>query len=158
MPFSRENRHVTLSLVLIVTALMLVGVGAQAYLAQQDSEARQHENVVRDQRDQAYARCLTDFAADLVDSIDARATANAELNAARDEKDRLLDALLRITARAQASGAESQSQLPPALVARYEHVLAARVKAQRHYDAIARRVEAVQERNPYVSPKVVCTR
>lgn len=151
MPFSQENRHVTLSLVLILTGLFLVFAGTQAYIAQQD-------NARRDHKDREYADCLTDFAAELVDTLRAVRESTGDVTDARNRKDAALDRLLVLSQRAQASGAKTNDELPPKLVRAYEATLRERIDAQRTYDRAIREAEKTQRDNPYVSPKVRCAR
>lgn len=148
---NRIPRRVLLPIVVIVAALVVVGIGIQARLAAQD-------NAARDRADAAYSACLTRFASDLVDTLRARTDLQAELNDAGDRKDALLDELLRITAKVQASGATDQSQVPPKVLAHYEHVLNARVKAQDHYDKVKAELEAARAQNPYEKPTATCRR
>jgi uncharacterized membrane protein YccC len=151
MPFTRENRRLTVAVIFIVLGGVLLGAGIQFYLAQANS-ARQ------DRADREYADCLTNFAADLVDTLRAGRRASAELEAARARKDRALDRLLTITQQAQASGAKTQDDLPPGLLARYERVLAERISAQHAYNRAVRNTQQTRQENPLVSPKVVCSR
>lgn len=152
MPFSRENRHLTLSLALVIAGLFIVGIGAQAYVAARD-------NAERDRQDREYAECLTQFAADLSAAAEARSLAAGDLNAARDHKDRLLDRLLVIIAQAEAHRDDDRdAELPPALLARYERVLEARVEAQERFHAVEREYQRTISRNPYKNPKVECDR
>ena len=144
MPFRRENRHVTLSLIIIVASLLVVGIGVQALLAQQD-------NADRDRRDRAYADCLTDFASNLVDTIERRTEAGIRLDEAEEMKSRALDRLLRITELARRTPPEATS-------AAFDRALDARVAAQQHYLAVKREVDAVRDSNEYVSPEAACPR
>ena len=165
MPFSQENRHFTLSLIAIIVGLFVVAIGVQAFLVQQArddaAQARNDfdkEQLKQDAKDQAYSECLTNFAADLVDTLQAGRDATARLNNARDRKDKALDQLIVISAKAQATGAQTQDQLPPGLVRRYERVLAERVAAQKAYNQASRNYVQTRQANPLVSPKVVCNR
>lgn len=158
MPFSRENRHFTLSIVAIIVGLFVVAIGVQAYLVMQDNGQRDRARAEQDAADRRYADCLTNFAADLVNTLQAGRESAVDLEAARARKDRALDQLIAITARAQATGAQTQAELPPRLVSRYERVLAERVDAQRAYNRAVRHAQQTREDNPLVSPKVVCKR
>ena len=158
MPFRPENRHLTLSLLLIIMGVIAVGVGVQAWLVHQDDEARDAQLRQQERRDDAYADCLTEFAADLVESLRAVRAANRELDDARDRKDSALDQLVEISAQAQATGAETQADLPPGLIARYERVLAERIDAQRDFTRLKRQAVETQDENPLESPKVRCRR
>ena len=157
MPLDK-NRPITVSVVAIVASLVVVGLGLQMFLARQDDRARDDAKAVQDQRDRAYADCLTDFAADLIDTLQAGQEATSRLNRARDRKDKALDRLIVISAKAQASGAMTEEDLPPGLLERYERVLAERVAAQRAYNRAVRQYIETRKENPLVSPRVVCTR
>lgn len=158
MPFRAENRHTTLALLALVTGIMVAGAGILFWLAERQDDRFADRALEREQADRAYADCLTDFAADLVTSLEKRTQAAAELEDARERKDDALDALLRISARAQAYDVDTQDELPPGLVKRYEATLTERIAAQRAYDRIDRKLEKARAANPYISPKVVCNR
>lgn len=158
MPFSRENRHATLSLIAIIVGLLVVGIGVQAYLAQQTRIDRDQARSTQDRADRKYADCLTNFAADLVNTLQAGREATAQLNEARDRKDKALDRLISISAEAQASGAKTEADLPKGLLHRYERALVERVAAQKAYNKASRQYEQSRVDNPLVSPKVVCKR
>jgi hypothetical protein len=151
VPFSRQNRHLTLALALVAAGLIVIGGGAQAYLVQKD-------NAGRDRADRRYADCLTDFAADLVETLRAVRDANQDVTEARNRKDAALDELLELTAQAQASGAKTNDELPRDLVRRYRAALRERIDAQRDYSKAIAEATRTQAENPYVSPKVVCRR
>lgn len=151
MPFRRENRRITVGLILIAAASFIIVIGAQAWLAQR-------ENADQDRQDRAYAECLTAWADDVVDALETRTEANRELDTARDRKDKLLDRLIVISSQAQQYDAQDKSDLPPKLLERYERTLAARVDAQRDFDQLRANLVRVRARNPYVSPRVSCRR
>lgn len=158
MPFRRENRNLTVPFVVIVASFVVLGIGIQMLLARSDDQARDAAKAAQDARDRAYADCLTDFAADLVNTLQVGRDATAQLNEARDRKDKALDRLIVISAQAQASGAKTQDELPPGLLKRYERVLAERVAAQKAYNRASRQYVKSREENPLVSPRVVCKR
>lgn len=156
MPLSRENRHLTVPIVIIVASLVIIGIGAQAWIASREDRAR--------------TECLEQFGADIVTSLNASRTANARLTRAQghltdagERKDNALDRLITISQQAQQSGAQSQEDLPPGLLDEYERVLAERVKAQRAYDRVKTRVDRLQAEadatraaNPLQPPKLTC--
>lgn len=158
MPFRQENRHTTLAVLALALGIMVIGAGIQLGLSEREDDRRQAAIASREVADRAYADCLTDFAADLVETIEARTDAASVLEEARARKDQALDTLLSIVARAQAYDADDRSDLPPGLLDRYEAALLERVDAQRDYDRVAGKLERTREQNPYVSPKVVCER
>lgn len=158
MPFSRGNRSLTVSIVVIVASLVVVGIGVQMLLAGQDDRARDAAKASQDAADRAYADCLTNFAADLVDTLQAGREATVRLNQARDRKDRALDRLIVISAKAQTTGAKTEADLPPKLVRAYERTLLERVAAQHAYNRASRHYVETRKENPLVSPKVVCSR
>ena len=94
----------------------------------------------------------------MIDTLQAGQEATSRLNRARDRKDKALDRLIVISAKAQASGAMTEEDLPPGLLERYERVLAERVAAQRAYNRAVRQYIETRKENPLVSPRVVCTR
>lgn len=168
MPFREGNRHLTLTIISIVASLMVVAIGVQAWLANEDNQDR-------DRADRAYADCLTDFASDLVTTIEARAEATARLEKARArrdavgaKKDNLLDRLFELQAEADATGAETNEELEeikPGLIEEYRAVIQKRVKVQAVFDEVdrrvrdmERRVEETRSQNPYLAPEVVCQR
>lgn len=140
-----------LATVLLVASFVVVGIGVQAWLATNDNEER-------DRQDRVYADCLTDFAADLVKTIELRTQVNTKVTKAAKRKDAALDELLVLTLSAQNSGATDESQLDPALVARYKEVLKERVAAQQAYDRAFKKANETRKENQYQSPKAVCSR
>lgn len=151
MPFRPENRHTTLSLLALVVGIMLAGAGILFWLAERQDARFADRALERESADRAYADCLTEFASDLVDTLEARTEAAARLERASAAKDRTLDRLLLIT--------ELARRTPPeATAAQFDRVLDARVAAQDRYDRIADRLAIVREENEYVRPEVVCSR
>lgn len=157
-PYRAAMRRHTYVIVLIVAALVVIGIGIQAHLAAEDNDQR-------DARDRAYADCLTNFAADLVATIETRTNAGSRLEraerrleAAERRKQATLDRLLTITMLAR--------DVPPrATVAQFDKALEARVRAQERYATVYAQVEQVRAAteqvraaNQYVKPQVVCDR
>lgn len=151
MPFRAENRHTTLALLAIVVGVMLAGAGMLFYLAEREDDRQDARALAREQADREYADCLSEFAADLVDTIEVRTEASARLERVGAEKDRALDRLLQITELARRTPPEATAQ-------QFDAALAARVAAQARYDEVAEKVAEIRADNRYVSPKVVCTR
>lgn len=122
MPFRAENRHTTLTLIAILVSIFLVGAGVMFWLAEREDDRQERAAYEREVADRAYADCLTDFAADLVDTLDTRTTAAARyervrtrLETASADKDRALDRLLFVTelARRTPRRQPSSSSTPP---------------------------------------------
>lgn len=162
---STDRRRMTPAIVAIIASVFVVAFGAQAWLAQQDNADRDAAAAAQDRRDRAYADCLTEFAADLVATIDTRTQASAALERAEarlaranEAKSRALDEVIVTVLLAR--------RIPPeASEAEFDAALEARVAAQTRYDAvrddvdrIRARVDEVRADNQYVSPEVVCTR
>lgn len=153
-PLSRQNRPV----LLIGVAALVIAIGVQALLYQRDSAGEKTAQAQRAEADRAYARCLTRWGDDLVDSLQKLQAANRRLDAAEVRKDRALDTLISLSNQAQKMGAESQDDLPPAFIKRYEDTLAERVDAQHDFNHLKTRLAQTREANPYVAPAVTCHR
>lgn len=138
--------------VAILASLVVITIGVQALWFQRDAAAD-------DRADARYEACLNEWGAGVVAAVEARSDAAAELDEARDRKDALLDDLITITAQAQATGAESEEDLPPALLARYERVLTARIDAQEDFRRFKADYQRAKEENPIpAAPRVECRR
>lgn len=150
------------AVVLILASLFVVAIGAQAFIAARDNAARDaetaRENAARDAADREYADCLTEFADDLVATLQAVRKVNRDVLAAQVRKDAALDRVFELTRQAQASGATDNEEVDPAILKEYRAVVRERVAAQAAYDAALRKSRETQKENPYVSPKVVCDR
>lgn len=156
MPAPASEHHslrqsLSVPLVVLVACLFIIGIGAQAYVAERDNAERDRESLERDKRDAAYAQCLTDFAEDLVATLEVRGAAIARLQRAQQRKDEALDRLLRVV--------ELRQRTPPqATDADFHAALVDRVRAQDHFNEVAERITEVREANPFKSPKVECDR
>lgn len=153
MPLSRRRNAV-----LTIAALLIIVGGVQALLYQRDTAGEKAAEASRQAADRAYAQCLEAWGNDLVSSLEAVQAARMELDRAEARKNRLLDELIVVSNQAQASGATSQEDLPPALVAHYEHVLKARVDAQRDYETERAQLAEARAKNELVAPRVKCRR
>lgn len=158
MPFKPENRRFTVGIIVVVASIVVIAIGVQAYLAQQDNAARDKAAAEDRERQRAYVKCLNKFASDLVDTLKVRAGANQALIEAGERKDKALDELINVSAAAQASGAQSQDELPPGLLDRYEAALTERVAAQKEYNRLKAEAKQTRAENPLVKPKATCTR
>lgn len=128
----------------VVLSIVLVAVGAQAWNAQ-------HQQRVRDARDRAYADCLTGFASDLVETLEARSGAYMREQGAKDARDRAVDNVVYTVILTR--------KHPPAASSRdLTRALAAAAKARAHLDVVAERSAKVRAANSYVLPQAVCTR
>lgn len=138
------KRHLTGPVTIILAALFVIGIGTQAWLWQKHDAAQ-------DREDREYADCLSNFAADLVETIETRTKASAKLERATERKSEALDNLIVVLDLAR--------QTPPkATDDQFTMALERRLAAQRHYDDVQAQLEAVRDDNPYTSPKVVCER
>lgn len=145
-------------IVTLLASLVVIVLGVQMLVALRTDARDDQREARQDAADRAYADCLTTFAADLVDALQTRTEASAELEAARSDKDRLLDRLLELTQAATASGAESNDELPPGLLEEYRQVLRDRVTAQATFREAERELRKARRQNPLVAPEVTCTR
>ena len=156
MPFRRENRGLTLPLIIIVLSIMLIGVGIQSWLAHVDDVHRDQATRADRAREHAYNDCLSKFSTDLVAALQDRSNAAVVVSDARDAKDKLLDELIVLSARA--SRYPQGADLPPALLRHYKLVIRQRVAAQHAYDRAVARYDRARSDNPLIAPQVVCTR
>jgi type II secretory pathway component PulL len=147
----QQKQRLSILVILVVASVFVVGIGAQAYLAQR-------EDAEQDRQDRQYAECLTNFAAELVKAIEVRAEANMQLDRVRDKKDRLLDQLIVFSLEAQQRGYTEQEDVPPRFLREYQRILAARVEAQEEFTELKKRLDTTLKDNPYVSPRVTCKR
>lgn len=129
---------------LIVLSVALMIVGWTTYQGRQDA-------VERDQADRAYAQCLTRFAGDLVDTIEARSEAGQLVSRAKDDRAAAVDEALRILAL-------SRRVPPEATAAQLDATLATVAEARTRLDRATRREADVREANQYESPRAVCQR
>lgn len=143
---------------LIAIAVFIIVAGLQALLYQRDTAAETQAEADRSAADRAYARCLEAWGNDLTDSLTKLQAANKRLDAAEVRKDTALDQLIELSNQAQAMGATSQEDLPPAFIKRYEDTLAERVAAQHDFNRLKARLEDTRQANPYVAPAVKCRR
>lgn len=163
----RDPSRLIIGVACLVAGLCAVVLGIQIVITQHQADAAAAREAAQNRADRAYADCLTRFASDLVDTLEARGDATARLQAAQalvddaaEVKDQALDRVVTVVLLARRDP-------PEATPAQFDAALAARVDAQRHYDAVARhyaRVEARVEKvrgkpsNQYVKPKARCQR
>lgn len=144
--------------VLILSAVLAIAIGAGMLAFQRDSAAEKQAEADRDSADRAYARCLESWGNELTDALRRSRAVTQKLDDAEARKDELLDQLIELSNQAQASGATSQEDLPPAFIKRYETTLSERVDAQRDFRRLRAQLEDTQNQHPLVAPKVKCSR
>lgn len=134
----------TYGLVMAVAALILIGIGTQALLAAQD-------NAQRDARDRRYTQCLSEFASDLVTTIERRTRATERLDRAKAARDAATDRVIRVVVLAR--------RVPPeATEAEFDRALEAQLAAQQHLQQVRRQTAAVRRVNQYETPAATCQR
>lgn len=153
-PLSRANRPV----LIIAVAALVIAIGVQALLYQRDTAGEKQAQATRAATDRAYAQCLETWGNKLVDALQKVQSANRALDAAEVRKDRALDGLITLSNQAQQMGAQSQADLPPAFIRRYESTLQERVDAQHDFNRLKRHLADTREANPFVAPAVTCHR
>lgn len=156
MPFREGNRHMTFSILVMVTGLVLVLCAVQLWAFDRASDRRLERieaaaSLAEEQATTAKetVACLNKFSDDLIDTLRISRDATKRIEAASVRKDAALDRLLSIT--------RLTRLVPPEATARdFDRALAARVVAQRRFDRIKEEVDRVRDRNPYVAPKATC--
>lgn len=128
----------------LVAGAMLVVAGIQFTLSRTASADRERD-------DRAYSECLTDWADDLVLTIQQRTDAGARVAEAEQARDTAVDRLLAVVARAR--------ETPPrATEVDFTEALADALRARGRLDAEQKRYDEVKAANQYVLPRAVCER
>lgn len=151
-PPRRSRFSTALLVVVLVASGFVIAIGVQAYLSKQS--------------DDRYDACIADFNQrtaefnrELAQATEARSTANAQLDEARDRKDKLLDAVIVLSLTAQQKGWTTEANTPPAVLDRYERLLVDRVDAQQDFDRLKAEADTVRKANPIPrAPRVNCVR
>jgi hypothetical protein len=145
---TEQGRSRRLGATLLVAALVVIAIGVQARLAQQD-------NAQRDRQEARRSMCLNHFAATLIDTINTRSEANADLLAANKAKDDATDQVVAVVAAANFHPPKSPVQIAKiedeftAALHRFTRAKAALLKVQAT-------TKATLATNPYVNPRTVC--
>lgn len=151
-----EHRfRLRLSLVLLITSVFFISVGASALLFQRQQDAS-------DKQFAATQECLNDFAQEFSEAANARSDVATELDAAQDARDKAelnrdnaLDDIIDIVTKARLDPPRATEEDFDKALATFAKAKAKLVDAQKIYDDARDKFDKVKKASPY--PKADCS-